>query len=337
MVMQTVLDVQELTTLLKLEGSCFPVVRGISFKLYEGQTLALVGETGCGKSMTALSLLGIAPQPPTLPSTGQVLYQDKNLLTLPKQHMRSMRGRHLAMIFQDPRSCLNPVCTLGEQLLETCYAHLKISHEQAYQRCLHVLEEVQLSHPEMMMKTYPHQLSGGMLQRAMIAMALICEPNILIADEPTTALDVTIQKQILQLLKEIQNRRGMSILLITHDMGVVAELAHHLAVLYAGEIIEHGSTQAIFQNPAHPYTQALFAARPNRPLKEGRLPVLEGHVPSARQLPSGCPFHPRCVYQMPQCTHEAPSYFALPNPSHHAKCWLFDPTLAWRVDADPSF
>jgi len=335
--MPPVLEVHDLTTMLTTESRPLPIVRGISFTLHAGQTLALVGETGCGKSMTALSLLRLAPQPPTLPPTGKVLYQGINLLTLSSQEMRGVRGRHIAMIFQDPRSSLNPVCTIGEQLLETCASHLSFSYEQALTRCLAVLEEVQLPQPKMMMGQYPHQLSGGQLQRVMIAMALLCEPKILIADEPTTALDVTIQKQILELLKTLQARHGMSLLLITHDMGVVADMAHHVMVLYAGEVIEQGPTQTVFHKPAHPYTQALFAARPSRPLKEGPLPVLEGQVPSLRHLPQGCPFHPRCVYRMPQCAQDAPTHFQLPTASHRAKCWLFDPTLAWRVDDESPF
>lgn len=333
--MHPILEVNNLRTHLKIEQETFPVVRDVSFTLHAGETLALVGETGCGKSMTALSIMGIAPRPPTLPSTGEVLYKGNNLLEYSPSQMRRIRGRHLAMIFQDPKSALNPLLTIGDQLLEMSQTHETLTPAQAHARALELLAEVQLS--AQVMVQYPHQLSGGMLQRAMIAMALMCNPDLLIADEPTTALDVTVQKQILELLKELQQRHGMAILLITHDMNVVAMLAHRMIVLYAGEMIEQGTTQEILSRPAHPYTQALLAARPMRPIREGLLPALEGQVPSLNQLPSGCPFHPRCRYRMPECRQVASPLFPLPSPTHGAKCWLFDPTLAWRVDVDSTF
>lgn len=333
--MQPLLEVKNLTTTLQLNNQAYPVIQNINFSLMEGKTIAIVGETGCGKSMTALSLLGIAPTPPTLPSSGEVLFKGQNLLGLSKEKMRQVRGRHIGMIFQNPRSALNPVYTIQDQLIETCQAHLQHSFEEAKELAIRVIQEVKLPYAEELIGQYPHQLSGGMLQRVMIAMSLICDPEILIADEPTTALDVTIQKQILDLLKEIQTSRGMGMLLITHDMNVVAHYADEVIVLYAGEVIEQGPTKLIFSNPSHPYTNALFASRPTTRLKQGRLSTLEGNVPLLQEMPTGCSFHPRCAYCMPQCKVDSPPFFPLPNQKQHAKCWLFDPNLEEKVEDEP--
>lgn len=329
------LEVKNLTTRLKIDGKPYKVIENISFTLEEGKTLALVGETGCGKSMTAHSLLRIVQKPPLHSIEGEVLYKGVDLLKLNQTEMRRIRGKHIAMIFQDPRSALNPVYTVGDQLMEVCFNHLNLSVKNAKERTLAVLKEVQLDASERLLKEYPHQLSGGMLQRVMIAMALICEPDILIADEPTTALDVTIQKQILELLHHLQNKRGMTTLLITHDMGVVAELADDVIVMYAGQKIEHATASSLFQNPSHPYTQALFASRPERPISEGKLSTIKGSVPRITQLPVGCRFHPRCPYAMPLCQDNEVPIYPLPTSKHHARCLLFDEHLQWKID-DPS-
>jgi len=331
--MEKVLQVNHLTTRLRIEGKVFTVVDDLTFDLKQGQTLALVGESGCGKSMTALSILRILPEPPALPSTGEVLYKERDLLTLSESKMCKIRGKHIAMIFQDPISALNPVYTIGDQLLEVVSAHLGLEGEAAKERVIQELESVHLPSPKERMEEYPHQMSGGMLQRAMIAMALLGSPDVLIADEPTTALDVTIQAQILALLKELQEKRGMATLLITHDMGVVAEMADEVIVMYAGEQIEKASVLDLFDNPSHPYTQALFASRPDQAICKGRLPTISGHVPPITALPKGCRFHPRCVYAMDLCKKGKVSYFPILNgEEHQVKCWLYDKELEWKID-----
>lgn len=330
------LQVRNLTTKLKLKGKVFPVVNHLTFELEEGKTLALVGESGCGKSLTALSLLRILPDPPALPSEGEVLYKGENLLALPEAHMRRIRGKKIAMIFQDPMSALNPVYTIGEQMLEVAKTHLGLEKEEGEKIVLNVLEDVHFSNPLEQLHAYPHQLSGGMLQRVMIAMSLLCAPDILIADEPTTALDVTIQAQILSLLKELQEKKGMGIIIITHDIGVVAEMADEVIVMYGGGQIEEGDVEALFDNPAHPYTRALFAARPMAGHK-GQLPVIEGSVPRVGEFPKGCPFHPRCRYAMQICKNNVPDSFSLPEKRHKTRCWLFDKDLKWKLADEDTF
>lgn len=325
------LEVRNLTTRLKIEGNIYTVISDLSFKLEAGKTLALVGETGCGKSMTALSLLGIVPSPPLYSIEGEILYKGVDLLKLSGNELRRIRGRQISMIFQDPRSSLNPVYTIGDQLMEVCYNHLQMTPNVAKQRVIKTLEEVQLSQPQRLLKEYPHQLSGGMLQRVMIAMALLCEPDILIADEPTTALDVTIQKQILELLQALQQKRGMSTLLITHDMGVVAEIADEVIVMYAGQKIEESPVCNLFDAPSHPYTQALFASRPDRPIAAQRLSTIPGNVPRITHLPKGCHFHPRCPYAMALCKENPIDLYSLPEKKHRARCLLFDEHLQWKL------
>ncbi len=333
--MNAVLSVRHLTTKLRIDDKVHKVLNDLSFDLYAGKTLAIVGETGCGKSMTALSIMRILPQPPALPPEGAILYNGINLLTLSKKEMRKIRGRHIGMIFQDPSSALNPVYTIGEQLMEVCISHLNEEYEQAEERVIHMLEEVQLPKPREQMTQYPHSLSGGMLQRVLIGMALILHPDILIADEPTTALDVTIQAQILRLLRDLQEKRGMATLLITHDMGVVAEMADDVVVMYAGEKLEQGRVDEIFDQSSHPYTQALFASRPDQTMVRGALPTIEGAVPRIDNLPKGCPFHPRCRYAMALCKEGRVPYFGLPkNVDHEVKCWLYDKDLEWKIDCE---
>lgn len=316
------LAVVDLRTSLRLGEVAYEVVRGVNFNLYSGRTLALVGESGCGKSMTALSLLRIAPMPPVLPSKGKVIFQGKDLMTLSEKEMCKLRGGKIAMIFQDPSNALNPVYTIGEQLMESAMLHLHVDEDEAYHRSVKTLSEVGIASSHLRMNDYPHQMSGGMKQRVMIAMALLCEPEILIADEPTTALDVTIQAQVLELMREIQNRLKTAILLITHDMGVVAELAHDVAVMYAGGIVEQGSAEQVFRSPAHPYTIGLFKSL-RREGKKGHLYTIKGTVPSLNHIPPGCPFHPRCPEVFKKCYSGSVPSFEI-APSHEARCWLHE-------------
>ena len=290
-----------MTSRLKIGHDVWTIVDRLSFSLYSGKTLAMVGESGCGKSMTALSLLRILPRPPALPTTGEVIYCGRNLLEASEKEMRAIRGAKIAMIFQDPMSALNPVYTIGNQLVETAGLHLGLYGQAAWDRARASLEEVGIPAAEERLSAYPHQLSGGLKQRVMIAMALICEPDILIADEPTTALDVTIQAQVLELIRSLQRKKGMALLLITHDMGVVAEMADEVIVMYLSQAIERAPIEALFNQPAHPYTVGLFSSRPSLENRRGKLQPIIGQVPSFRHIPKGCRFHPRCPYAMQKC------------------------------------
>lgn len=328
---EAILKVEELTTHLRLGNSTYAVVDHLSFDLFRGKTLALVGESGCGKSMCALSLMRILPQPPALPSTGRVLYRGENLLTLPEREMQQIRGARLAMIFQDPSSALNPVYTILDQLLEVVENHLGIFGDEAIQYILTTLKDVGIASPEQRVLEYPHQMSGGMRQRMMIAMALLCRPDILIADEPTTALDVTIQAQVLDLIRKLQRERGMALLLITHDIGVVAEMADDVIVMYAGQAVEKASCLDLFEKPLHPYTQGLFASRPHLQDREKHLLAIKGSVPSLGFYPTGCRFHPRCPYVMPKCRHGTVPLF-LAEHEHKAGCWLLESSYPELID-----
>lgn len=299
------------------------VVDHLSFDLYAGKTLAIVGESGCGKSMTALSIMRVLPTPPALPSTGSIIYRGQNLLDISEREMRDIRGARIAMIFQDPNSALNPVYTIGDQLMEVANLHLNLFDEQAYDRALKALIEVGIASPQDRFWDYPHQMSGGMKQRVMIAMALMCEPDVLIADEPTTALDVTIQAQVLDLMRNLQKRKGMALLLITHDMGIVAEMADDVIVMYASQGVEKGDVVSIFDHMAHPYTMGLFGSRPAMHGGKGPLNPIKGAVPSIMHYPEGCRFHPRCPFVMSKCRHGEVETFTICE-GHVAKCWLHD-------------
>ncbi|MCB1136422.1 MAG: ABC transporter ATP-binding protein [Chlamydiia bacterium] len=316
-----VLQVRGLTTKLRSAKGDVPIVDGLSFDLHAGKTLALLGESGCGKSMTALSLLRVLPQPPMLPSEGEVLFHGRNILDLSERAMRKIRGQGISMIFQDPSSALNPVYPILDQFFEVLSLHLGIHGEEAYQRSVQALREVGIPAPEQRLREYPHQLSGGMKQRMMIAMALLCEPEVLIADEPTTALDVTIQAQVLDILRELQRRRGTAILLITHDMGVVAEMADEVIVMYASRAVEHGPVETLFDHMAHPYTRALFNSLPHRSQVGERLPAIPGSVPPAHAYPHGCRFHPRCPHAMDRCRSGTVPTCKV-GKGHEAMCWL---------------
>lgn len=320
-----ILRVKNLVTRLKSGNDVWIVVDHANFDLYQGKTLALVGESGCGKSMTALSILRILPTPPALPSEGEVIYKGRNLLPLNETEMRQIRGAKIAMIFQDPMSALNPVYSIGSQLEEVAELHLGLYGEEAQERVRGALHAVGIPSPEKRLNDYPHQLSGGLKQRVMIAMALICEPDILIADEPTTALDVTIQAQVLKLIQQLQKQKGMALLLITHDMGVVAEMADEVIVMYLAQGVERGFVKEIFDHRAHPYTMGLFDSRPSIQTHRGKLRSIPGSVPSFNHIPPGCRFHTRCPFAMPKCRQgPVPDFVIDGSPTHQAKCWLYD-------------
>jgi oligopeptide/dipeptide ABC transporter ATP-binding protein len=300
------LSVQDLKVYFFSDTRVARALDGVSYEARKGETVCLVGESGCGKTVSALTILRILPQPPGRIMGGKVLFDGQNLLDLDEEEMQGIRGRRIAMIFQEPMTSLNPVFTIEEQIEETILVHEKVDHEQTQQRCIQLLKDVGIPSPQERLKDYPHQLSGGQRQRVMIAMALACNPELVIADEPTTALDVTIQAQILNLFRELKQKREMSLLYITHDLGVVANIADRVYVMYAGVIAEQGEVSHIFHNPRHPYTQGLLASLPNR-LKRGKvLHSIPGTVPNPAYKPEGCPFHPRCPFAIETCRVEFP-------------------------------
>lgn len=297
-------------------------VRGISFSLERGHMLGLVGETGCGKSVTGRSILRLVP-PPGQITGGRLHFDGQDLLSLSETTMRQLRGRRLGMIFQDPAAALNPVFTIGQQLTAVMKHHRVASGPALQRQAVQLLNEVGLPIPEALLKVYPHQLSGGMQQRVMIAIALCSQPDLIIADEPTTALDVTIQAQILNLLVKLQQERGIAIILITHNLGIVAETCQQVAVLYAGRIVEQGKVRDIFHRPGHPYTQGLLAALPNPGSRGQALKVIPGSVPSGLDSLPGCAFASRCEQAMPVCRQSPPPFFSR-GPEHQAACYLYD-------------
>ena len=307
----------------KTFGGEVQALRGVSLELYKGETLAIVGESGCGKSVTANTIMGLIPQPPGQMKKGKVLFKGKDLTKLIKAGLRKVQGVDISMIFQDPMTALNPTLQVGEQLTEGFRTHQKVSKAEARKKAIEMLELVGIPNPEERMKQYPHQFSGGMRQRIVIAIALICEPELLIADEPTTALDVTIQAQILELFEEIQEKMGVSIILITHDLGVVAKIADRIAVMYAGKVIEIGDKREIFYTPQHPYTKGLLNSVPRLDLKEEELQPIEGTPPDLFAPPKGCPFTARCPFAMEVCDRVYPETTQL-SETHAVNCWLQD-------------
>ncbi len=313
-----VLQVEGLRTEFRVGGAWHAAVTDLSFTLDRNETLALVGESGCGKSMTALSVMGLVPKPQGRIAAGRVLLDGTDLLDLAEPQLERLRGDRLAMIFQDPMSSLNPVMTIGAQVAEALRIHRGLGKAAAAAKALAALEEVKIASPRQRFHEYPHQFSGGMRQRVMIAMALACEPALLLADEPTTALDVTIQAQVLGLLADLKARHGMAMLFITHNLGVVAQIADRVAVMYAGQIVEEAPVEAIYARPAHPYTRALFSAIPRMDLADQPLAAIPGRVPALDAMPIGCRFAPRCPDRRAGC--EQPQALAAAGPAHRARC-----------------
>ena len=300
------ISVQDLKVYFFSDSRVARALDGVSYEVRKGETVCLVGESGCGKTVSALTILRILPQPPGRIMDGQILFNGQNLLDLDEEEMQKIRGRRIAMIFQEPMTSLNPVFTIEEQIGESILAHEKVDQEEARQRCIQLLKDVGIPSPEERLKDYPHQLSGGQRQRVMIAMALACHPDLVIADEPTTALDVTIQAQILNLFRELKRKQEMSLLYITHDLGVVANIADRVYVMYAGVIAEQGEVARIFHDPRHPYTQGLLASLPSRAKRGKTLHSIPGTVPNPAYKPEGCPFHPRCPFAIETCRSQFP-------------------------------
>ena len=294
-------------------------VDGVGYQIYAGETVCLVGESGCGKTVSALSVLGLVPSPPGKIVDGRIIFKGEDILRFDDAAMQKIRGNQISMVFQEPLTSLNPVFTIGDQIGEAISAHEKIEQDELNSRCVELLKAMDIPSPVQRLKDYPHQLSGGQRQRVMIAMALSCNPDLIIADEPTTALDVTVQAQILNLLRSIQKRASMSILYITHDLGVVSGIADRVYVMYAGLIVEQGDTRQVFGNPGHPYTQGLLASLPNRSKRGQRLHNIPGAVPNPAYKPKGCPFHPRCSHAVPDCKITLPEIMHL-GKGHWSRC-----------------
>ncbi|MDW4508611.1 ABC transporter ATP-binding protein [Priestia megaterium] len=321
--METMLQIKNLHVQFSTYGGRVQAVRGVSFDLHKGETLAIVGESGCGKSVTSQSIMRLIPTPPGRITSGSILFKGQDLTKLSEKKMRDIRGADISMIFQDPMTALNPTLRVGEQIAENIMQHENISKEKAKEKAFEMLELVGIPNPKERLKQYPHEFSGGMRQRIVIAMALVCNPEVLIADEPTTALDVTIQAQILELFKDIQQKTDVSIVLITHDLGVVAQVADRVAVMYAGKIVEIGTRRDIFYTPQHPYTKGLLRSVPRLDLYESELVPITGSPPDLFAPPSGCSFAPRCPYVMEVCDRMYPASTKLKE-SHQVHCWLQD-------------
>jgi peptide/nickel transport system ATP-binding protein len=316
------LTVRDLSISFQTDHGEVPVTRNIGFSIRPGERLGVVGESGCGKSVTGLSLLRLLPAAMSRVS-GEVLFQGKNLLTLPERQMRPIRGREIAMIFQEPMSALDPVFSVGHQIAEAYLSHFPASRAEAQERAVAALEQVGIALPQRRYHEYPHQLSGGMRQRVMIAMALICQPKLLIADEPTTALDVTVQAQILELLRDVSERSGAALMLITHDLGVVAETCTRMLTMYAGEVVEDAMVDDMLVRPRHPYTSGLLRSLPRLSERRSALPSIPGRVPSPTEMPPGCRFMPRCAHAMQRCETRQ-QLQPLSNDLHQVRCWRAD-------------
>jgi peptide/nickel transport system ATP-binding protein len=323
MTQKTLLDVKDLKTYFYLEGSkVAKAVDGVNFSVNPGETVALVGESGSGKSITSLSIMKLVSKPGKI-KEGQILFDGKDLVQLSDKQMTNVRGREIGMIFQEPMTALNPVFTIGNQIKETLIRHKKISKNEAERKAVELLKLVGFPRAEETMKEYPHQLSGGMRQRAMIAIAISCDPKLLIADEPTTALDVTIQAQILDIMDEMKKKFNMAVLLITHDLGVVAEYADRVMVMYGGQIVEQTAVENLFLNPKHPYTNGLLDSLPSLEKEVDRLGAIKGMVPAAHEFPAGCRFSDRCPHVMDKCKTSNPELVTI-EPGHDVRCYLYD-------------
>lgn len=319
--MKNLLEVKNLRTHFYTEDGIIPAVDGVDFSLKPGQTLGIVGESGCGKSITSMSVMRLIPNPPGKIVDGQITFDDRNLLTLSEAEMRKIRGNDIAMIFQEPMTSLNPVFTIGSQIMEAIMLHQKLDKKAAREKCIEMLNLVGIPRAAEIVDDYPHQFSGGMRQRVMIAMALSCNPKLLIADEPTTALDVTIQAQILELMKELKEKLNTAIMLITHDLGVVAEMADYIIVMYAGRVVEEANVYDLFEAPKHPYTVGLLNSKPNLQRTADRLEVIPGSVPNPLAIPPGCAFNPRCPHAMDICREEMPPLESIGG-ERKVRCWL---------------
>jgi len=315
----TLLSVSNLRVVFGSERGEVAAVDDIGFDVAEGEVLGIVGESGSGKSVTALSIMGLLPKPPARVTAGSITFQGRDLLRLSEREMRRMRGPGIGMIFQEPMTSLNPVFSIGDQLMETIRVHERVTPAARRERAVAMLAKVGIAEPERRLRDYPHQLSGGMRQRVMIAMALACNPKLLIADEPTTALDVTIQQQILELLLDLRDELGMAIVIITHNMGVVAEMADRVLVMYAGRIVERAPVTELFERPAHPYTRGLLESIPTLADERDRLKTIPGMLPNPAALPPGCRFEPRCQWRIAECTAAVPSLMPL-REGHESAC-----------------
>jgi oligopeptide/dipeptide ABC transporter ATP-binding protein len=319
------LEIDGLQTYFFAAAGVVKAVDGISYDVNQGETIAVVGESGCGKSVSALSILRLVADPPGRVVGGSIRFEGRDLLKLSEEEIRDIRGKDIAMVFQEPMTSLNPVLTIGRQLTETLEQHLNMSHEQALARAVELLGMVGISDPQRRLKQYPHHFSGGMRQRVMIAMALACEPKLIIADEPTTALDVTIQAQILELMKDLTRRLGVALIIITHNLGIVARYADRVNVMYAGKIIESGTAHDIYHNPRHPYTLALLRSVPrmDQP-RRARLDPVQGQPPDLSRLGAGCSFRPRCNFAVARCASDEPPLAQIGDDRHLAACWESD-------------
>jgi peptide/nickel transport system ATP-binding protein len=318
---QALLDIQQLKTYFYTENGIVPSVDDVSFQLQKGETVAIVGESGCGKSVTSLSVMGLVSAPGKIVG-GKILFEGKDLTKVSNREMRKIRGNEIAMIFQEPLTSLNPVFTVGSQVAEAIILHQNASKEEAKLKTIELLKKVGIPRADKVYSSYPHSLSGGMRQRVMIAMALSCNPKLLIADEPTTALDVTIQAQILHLMKELSRDNETAILLITHDLGVVAEMVDRVIVMYAGQVVEQTDVFTLFREPKHPYTQGLLKSTPKIHELKDELESIEGAVPTPAEMPKGCKFHPRCPFAMEQCVTDDPNLSEV-EAGHQVRCWLY--------------
>ena len=317
-----VLQIENLQTHFFTDRGQIPAVDGVSITVNKGEVVGIVGESGCGKSVTSLSVMKLVPNPPGKIVGGAIKFKGEDLVSVDEKRMRAIRGNEIAMIFQEPMTSLNPVMKIGEQLMESIRLHLGYSDKQAREHAISMLTKVGIPRPQEIINEYPHQLSGGMRQRIMIAMAMSCQPNLLIADEPTTALDVTIQAQILDVMKQLQADEHMSMLLITHDLGVVAEMCNRVVVMYAGRVVEEASVLDLFDDPKHPYTKGLIGSVPKLGQKRSRLDSVPGNVPNPNQMPKGCKFAPRCKDVMPVCWEEEPA-ITTTGPERFCRCWLY--------------
>jgi oligopeptide transport system ATP-binding protein len=320
--MAKLLDVKGLRTYFLTDEGLVKAVDGVSFDLNEGETLGLVGESGCGKSVSALSILRLSPNPPGKIVAGDIQFNNRSILDISEDEMRDVRGNEIAMIFQEPMTSLNPVLTVGRQVAEPLEIHQNMAKKEALKKAVTLLEKVQIPEAEIRVQAYPHQFSGGMRQRAMISMGMGCDPKLMIADEPTTALDVTVQAQLLDLLKGLTNDFGMSLIIITHNLGVVARYADRVNVMYAGRIVEKGTADHIYDDPRHPYTIGLMASVPqlDQDVKKKLVPI-EGQPPDLSNLPPGCAFHPRCTYAVEKCRKEIPQLETV-SETHEKACWI---------------